>query len=127
MTFPRSRKSLRNRGCLHGRSVLSPRTRIFALERRIKVIRKEESDVKRKEARTKPRGRNRGISGGRYNERKRKTKRVSTYFVVDCGPRDRLCSQSGTPRSMLSVQGQRTGRAKTRVGTRIRRVHSIQR
>ncbi|KAG7213371.1 hypothetical protein KM043_002665 [Ampulex compressa] len=28
---------------------------------------------------------------------------------------------------MLSVQGQKTERAKTRVGTRIRRVHSIQR
>jgi hypothetical protein len=35
------------------------------------------------------------------------------YFVVDRGPRDRLCPRSGTPRSMLSVQGQRTGRAES--------------
>lgn len=66
-----------------------------------------------------------GVKGREREEEE--MKRASTYFVVDCGPCDRLCSQSGTPRSMLSVQGQRTGRAKTRVGTQIRRVHSVQR
>lgn len=59
--------------------------------------------------------------------RERESKRVSMYFVVDRGPRDRLCPRSGTPRSMLSVQGQRTGRAETRSRySDTPRVHSIQ-
>lgn len=68
----------------------------------------------RKESRRKDaKGRERGKSDvkGRRGKKKKKTKRVSTYFVVDCDPRDRLCSRSGTPRSMLPVQGQRTGTA----------------
>lgn len=92
----------------------------------IRVTEKNRGDTKGEE-RGKEEETERKRDGRGGQERKRKMERVSTYFVVNCGPRDRLCSQSGTPRSMLSVQGQRTGRAKTRVGTRIRRVHSIQR
>lgn len=115
MTFPTVYVTVER---LHGRRIHSRRIFVY--------YRKESRRCERGKSDAKGEGRR--VEGEERIEgegRGKKTKRVSTYFVVDCDPRDRLCSRSGTPRSMLSVQGQRTGRAKTRVGTR--RVHSIQR